>query len=265
MSDPILVSYHGRVAKITLNQPKKLNALSADLYKQLGVLLREIALKDEITVTLLTGTGRFFSAGADFLAMPTTEVANETERDFWLRRFAGNNLDVSRAFYQHPKILVAALNGPAIGLSAALISHADFIFVTPETYILTPFTSLGLVAEGGSSLTFVQRLGLSKANEALLLSSKIPAQDLLTCGFANRIFPTASFEAEVMKFVNERFGDHLNRESILRMKKLIRAHWEKEIEEVNVKEVFGGLDRFLNNVPQEEFAKMAKGEKRHKL
>ena len=75
-----------------------------------------------------------------------------------------NNLNVTEAFYTHPKILIVALNGPTIGLSAALTGFADFIYATPHTFLMTPFSSLGLVAEGGASVGFVQRMGLPKAN-----------------------------------------------------------------------------------------------------
>ena len=95
-----------------------------------------------------------------------------------LRSFAANNLDVTQAFYTHPKILITALNGPVIGLSAALISLSDFIYATPSTFLLTPFTSLGLVAEGVSSYSLVQRLGISKANEALIMSKRVSCEEL---------------------------------------------------------------------------------------
>jgi peroxisomal 3,2-trans-enoyl-CoA isomerase len=90
--------------------------------------------------------------------------------------------------YTHPKILITALNGPVIGLSAALLVFSDFIYCTPHTFLLTPFSSLGLVAEGGASRAFVQRLGISKASEALIMSKRISAEELLQVGFVNKIF-----------------------------------------------------------------------------
>ena len=80
----------------------------------------------------------------------------------WLQTFVSNNLNITHAFYTHPKILVTALNGPAVGLSAALIAFSDFIYCVPSTFLLTPFSSLGLVAEGGASRAFVQRLGITR-------------------------------------------------------------------------------------------------------
>lgn len=124
-STGINVTYAAPLAVITINIPERLNALTTELYRELGGHLRDIAEKDDVTVTVITGVGRFFSAGADFQAMPTGEY--ESERELWMSRFVQNNLDMTKAFYEHPKILVVALNGPAIGLSAAFVGHADFV------------------------------------------------------------------------------------------------------------------------------------------
>lgn len=187
-----------------------------------------------------------------------------------LRTFVAQNLDITNAFYTHPKILITALNGPAVGLSAALISFSDFIYAAPHAFLLTPFTSLGLVAEGGASQAFVQRLGISKANEALIMSKRITCEDLLATGFVNKVFDTKKDDDEtflslVMKEVDERLGSHLNSESLLKIKALIRKPERAILDSQTVAEVFGGLERFVDGIPQEEFRKIASGEKKHKL
>lgn len=188
-----------------------------------------------------------------------------------LRTFVLNNLEITHAFYTHPKILITALNGPVVGLTAALIALSDFIYAAPHAFLLTPFTSLGLVAEGGASVAFVQRLGIAKANEALLMSKRIMADDLLAVGFINKIIDVgdkdndAKFLKEVLAEVDNRLGDHLNSESLLKMKALIRRPERESLDRQSVAEIFGGYERFMAGVPQEEFRKMASGEKRHKL
>ena len=181
-----------------------------------------------------------------------------------------NNLNVTQAFYSHPKILVVALNGPAIGLSAALTGFADFVYAAPHTFLLTPFSSLGLVAEGGSSIGFVQRMGLPKANEALIMSKRIKCDELVQCGYVNKVFDTQPNESEkfldlVVKEVNERLGAHLVPDSLVKIKALIRQPFRAQLDAQGVSEVYGGLNAFLKGVPQEEFRKIASGEKRHKL
>lgn len=119
---------------------------------------------------------------------------------------------------------MTALNGPAVGLSAALIAWSDFIYSSPNAFILTPFSSLGLVAEGGASRSFVQRLGISKANEALIMSKRIPADELLQVGFVNKVFDAKGdeFLKLVLDEVDNRLGEHLNGDSLIKIKALIR-------------------------------------------
>ncbi|KAJ5201290.1 hypothetical protein N7449_006093 [Penicillium cf. viridicatum] len=270
----ITVTYQDRVAIVTLNRPDKLNALNADLYYLLAERLREIDSREDIFITVLTGTGRFFSAGADVTSIrPGSDNASTNVRRELVRGFVANNLDATRAFYTHSKILVAALNGPAVGLSAALVAHADFIYAAPHTFLLTPFSSLGLVAEGGASRAFVERLGIAKANEALIMSKRITCDELVSTGFVNKVITPESgkkddsdgFLKKVLEEVDDRLGTHLNQTSLLKIKELVRRPERELLDRQNGLEAFMGLERFMMGIPQEEFRKLASGEKRHKL
>ncbi|KAH6868451.1 peroxisomal d3,d2-enoyl-CoA isomeras-like protein [Alternaria rosae] len=278
MSDPnspILLTYSGKTAIITLNVPKKLNALDADTYYLLARAMNEVAARDDIYITILTGRGRFFSAGADVTFGSTTDSSAIDERHQYLKSFVSNNLHITHAFYTHPKILITALNGPAVGLSAALIAFSDFVYAAPHTFLLTPFSSLGLVAEGNASIGFVRRLGISKANEALIMSKRITCDELVATGFVNKVINAGvdvkdesysdKFLGEVRKEVEERLGDHLNSESLVLIKELIQKPYREALDRQGVEEVMGGLQRFLKGVPQKEFARLASGEKKHKL
>ncbi|KAI9934059.1 hypothetical protein ASPWEDRAFT_168336 [Aspergillus wentii DTO 134E9] len=269
----ITLTYVDRIAVITLNRPEKLNALNQDLYYLLGERLREVETRDDITITVITGKGRFFSAGADVRSSrPDGDLGNKVRREL-TRGFVTNNVDITRTFYNHPKILVVALNGPAVGLSAALVAHADFIYAAPHTFLLTPFASLGLVAEGGASRAFVERLGIAKANEALIMSKRITCDELVATGFVNRVIQAPSgksddsdgFLKKVLEEVEDRMGAHLNQSSMIKIKELIRRPERELLDRQNGLEAFMGLERFMSGVPQEEFRKLASGEKRHKL
>ena len=271
-SEMVTMTKKGRIAIVTLNQPKKLNAMNGDAYYRLSSLLRDIEKMDDIKITVLTGTGRFFSAGAD---VTTTRPGgggdkDQARRDI-LRSFVANNLDITRAFYTHPKILVTALNGPAVGLSAAIVAHSDFIYAAPHAFLLTPFSSLGLVAEGGASVAFVMRLGIAKANEALIMSKKLTCEELVQCGFVNKVFKgkdqndADGFLKQVLDEVEDRLGEHLNQDSLLKIKELIRKPYLDRLESQGVLEVTEGMQRFVVGAPQEEFRKIASGQKKHKL
>lgn len=209
--------------------------------------------------------------------MPRISAGEKDFRRKALQQFVALNLDITNAFSTHPKILITALNGPAVGLSAALIAFSDFVYAAPHAFLLTPFTSLGLVAEGGASRALVQRLGISKANEALIMSKKITAEEMLRVGFVNKIVDDdddnhndndrggTGFLGRVLEEVQDRLGDHLNGESLLAVKALIRKPDRDAMDAQTVAEVLAGLDRFASGVPQDEFRKLASGKKRHKL
>ncbi|KAI4641323.1 uncharacterized protein J4E79_011715 [Alternaria viburni] len=272
---PILLTYTNKTAIITLNVPKKLNALDADTYYLLARAMNEVAARSDIYITILTGRGRFFSAGADVTFGSTTDNSAIDERHQYLKSFVSNNLHITHAFYTHPKILITALNGPAVGLSAALIAFSDFVYAAPHAFLLTPFSSLGLVAEGNASIGFVRRLGIAKANEALIMSKRITCDELVATGFVNKVINAGvdvkdesysdMFLGEVRKEVEERLGDHLNSDSLVLIKELIQKPYREALDRQGVEEVMGGLQRFLKGVPQKEFARLASGEKKHKL
>ncbi|PSR94408.1 enoyl-CoA hydratase/isomerase [Coniella lustricola] len=273
MADSVTtVEYKGRVAILTIDNQAKLNALNQQQYYDIAKKLREVATHDEIYITVLLAKGRFFSAGADVSISRDNPDDTVDTRQHWMRYFVAFNLNIAHAFYTHPKILVVGLNGPVVGLSAALVAHADFIYCARHTFLLTPFSSIGLVAEGGASRALVLRLGYAKANEALIMSKRIPAAELKEAGFVNAVFDTGSDKGDDEKFrqlvlneVHERLGDHLDGDSLIGIKKLIRQP-ERDIMDVqNTKEVFDGLERFVAGVPQREFSRLASGEKRHKL
>ncbi|KAG5967941.1 hypothetical protein E4U56_000586 [Claviceps arundinis] len=279
----VSVEYRGRVAILTICNEKKLGALSHDEYLALAVALNEIGTRDEVVTTVLTGTGRFYSAGADVTAAREAPSLHTPNHCQWLQNYAALQLTITHAFSHHPKILVVALNGPAIGFSAALIAWADFIYCAPHAYLFTPFSSLGLVAEGGASRALARRLGAARANEALLMGKKIDAEVLKACGFVNEIFDVGGtgsgggdreqearrrslcFRDRVLKEVEEQLGEHLNGESVLETKKLLRRSDGPLDDAQSVQEIFTGLDRFRRGIPQEEFRKLASGAKRHKL
>lgn len=211
--------------------------------------------------------------GAD-VAVPRKAPDTSNPRAPILYSSVPNNLHITHALYTHPKILVAALNGPCVGLSAAIVAHADFVYAAPHTFLLTPFSSLGLVSEGLAAQTFVQRLGISKANEALIQSKRLTADELVHTGFINKIVDAGNpkadgysdkFLAGVLEEVDDRMGNHLSHSSMLEIKKQIKAPFKQIYDAQGANEVFGLMDRFLQGIPQAEFAKVASGQKKHKL
>ncbi|GAA6001357.1 hypothetical protein JCM10207_006623 [Rhodosporidiobolus poonsookiae] len=264
-ANAILLEIQAPFAIITFNQPHKKNALDSSLYKRLSSLLREVDRNPEVFFTVLTGKGDFFSAGADVKAA-REGFAGENARVASLGRLSESNMDLTRSFYRHSKILIALLNGPAVGLSAALLGHFDFIYAVESAYFLTPFAAISLVAEGGASLSLVQRMGLAKANEALIMGKKLSAKGLHASGFINGLFPPSSaeeFRKNALAMLEQQFSG-LDLEASLGIKRLIRVA-QPDPEETNCREVFAGADRFATGKPQALFAKLASKQMRHKI
>ncbi|KAH8702974.1 ClpP/crotonase-like domain-containing protein, partial [Phaeosphaeriaceae sp. PMI808] len=161
--------FEGFIVTITLNKPNKLNALIGDDLFELGSHLEDIAERDDIFATVTIGNGWLFSPNVKTSTPDGNPVLEAKARNLPV---ASYNIRNCKAFYEHPKILIRDLNGPVIGYPICLIAFADIIFAVENAYLATPSVSLGLVAEGVSSFTFTKRLGMTKANEALILENK---------------------------------------------------------------------------------------------
>lgn len=103
------------------------------------------------------------------------------------------------------------------------------------------------------------------------MSKRITCEELVSTGFVNKVLDVGGkdksdeFLGAVLKEVDERLGSHLNGESLVRIKELIQKPMREKLDRQGVEEVFAGMKRFVSGVPQEEFRKIASGEKKHKL
>lgn len=271
-SEDILYEVKGKVTVITLNLPKKLNAMTGDNYLQLAKLVAQADEEDGTVATIIQSTGRYFSAGANILGLSEFDDPSEIfSHDFWFKNFVGRNAYLVDLFNNHKKVLVAALNGPVIGLSAALVALCDLIYCIDEekVYVLTPFANLGLVAEGSSSATLFFRLGWSKASEALLLSKPIPGDDLNKVGFFNKVFTgkgltTEQFNEEVYKEISTKL-EGLYEPSIFQNKQLLKSNRDHLVNNANSKELIQGFNRWIQGIPQQRFVQLANKEIKHKF
>ena len=136
-----------------------------------------------------------------------------------------------QAFIHFPKLLVALVNGPAIGIAATIIAVCDIIYASEKAYFYTPFTRLGLCAEGCSSLTFPRILGSSKATEMLTLNHTMTADEAYNFGFVAKVYQDKKEIWDLLKEIAQ-----LPIGSIMANKKLMRRFTIKELEEANKNE-----------------------------
>lgn len=269
----ILYEVRDKVTIITFNVPDKLNALNGEQYLLLAKLI-ERADKEDTVMTLIQSTGRYFSAGANIADKGLANVDAEAlfSHEYWLDKFVARNVFLTDLFHNHTKVLAAAVNGPVIGLSAAMLALCDLIYVMDDRkmFFLAPFSNLGLVAEGAASATLFLRLGWSKSAEALLLARPIAGPELNKLGFINKAYNDTKFDS-VEQF-NQKVHDDLVGQfkglyepSIFANKQLLKANRDQLINSANSREVIKGFNRWVQGVPQERFLKLYQKDIQHKM
>jgi 2-(1,2-epoxy-1,2-dihydrophenyl)acetyl-CoA isomerase len=194
--ETVLVERRGGELRITLNRPEAMNAWN----KQLGLDLRDAVEKaaedDEVRAVVITGAGRGFSSGADLKAGfdPTPNGRPDVHTALTERYHP-----IITGIRRMPKPVVAAVNGPAVGIGLSLALAADLIVAAESAYLMLAFVNLGLVPDGGSSLFVPTRVGLARATEMAMLGERVSAAQALEWGLINRVVPDAEFAEEVAK------------------------------------------------------------------
>jgi enoyl-CoA hydratase len=178
----LVVEARGRVRIVRLNRPEALNAANADLHRRLSQVWRELETDPECYVVVLTGTGRTFSAGGD---MGLLQAMHQDER---IRAdILQEGREIVESLVRFPLPLIAAVNGPAVGLGCSLIGFSDIVIMEQSAYLADPHVSVGLVAGDGGVLTWPALMSLIRAKEYLFTGDQIPASAALELGLANRI------------------------------------------------------------------------------
>mmetsp|Transcript_388 Transcript_388/g.659 ORF Transcript_388/g.659 Transcript_388/m.659 type:complete len:287 (-) Transcript_388:166-1026(-) len=196
------------VLLVALSRPKVKNAFSDGLYLDLIAMLEAATVDDSISAVVLTGSGSYFSSGADLNGnfLPEDGASRDT-----LSKPAGRFMMALLAF---PKVIAAAVNGPAVGIGVTTLLHCDLCYCTPNATFWVPFTRLALVPEFSSSATFVETMGLAKANDLLLLGKKIDATKAVDWNICSEVvadcdnsgdpFHKNSLASKISKDIDER-------------------------------------------------------------
>jgi enoyl-CoA hydratase len=183
-SDTVLIEApdDNGVALVTLNRPDALNAADEELHGAISSVWAELADRPGLRAVVVTGAGPAFCAGGD-LPLLERMVADEELR----KRIMAEAGTLVRSLVSFPHPVVAAVNGPAVGLGCSLASLADLVVMAESAYFADPHVSLGLVAGDGGALTWPLNMGLQRVKEWLLLGGRMTAQQALEFGLANRV------------------------------------------------------------------------------
>lgn len=184
------------VARIELNRPQTLNAWNAQFGRDLLSVLERCREDGEIRCALVTGAGRGFSSGADLRELGGQDIALEERPDGVYKQLTEVYHPIMVGIRELPKPVVAAVNGPAVGIGCSLALCCDLIVAAESAYFLLAFVNIGLVPDGGSSLWLPTRIGMARATELCMLGERLPAATALEWGLINRVVPDESLAAQ---------------------------------------------------------------------
>jgi 2-(1,2-epoxy-1,2-dihydrophenyl)acetyl-CoA isomerase len=190
----VALERRGGELRITLNRPDVMNAWDKQFGVDLRAAVEQAAADDEVRAVVITGAGRGFSSGADLRAGFDATPEGHPDVGTALRdRYHPIITGVRRL----PKPVIAAVNGPAVGIGCSLALACDLIVARESAYFLLAFVNIGLVPDGGSSLLLPERVGLARATEMAMLGERIGAKQALAWGLINRVAADDEFEGVV--------------------------------------------------------------------
>jgi 2-(1,2-epoxy-1,2-dihydrophenyl)acetyl-CoA isomerase len=189
------VSVADGTARVELNRPEALNAWNAQFGEDLLAALRGVTEDEAVRAVVLTGAGRAFSSGADLKDISTDTTPDGRPNVY--KTLTERYHPIMHAIREMPKPVIAAVNGPAVGIGCSLALCCDLIVAAESAYFLLAFVNIGLVPDGGSSLFLPTRIGMARASELSMLGERLPAPKALEWGLINRVVADEQFEQEV--------------------------------------------------------------------
>jgi 2-(1,2-epoxy-1,2-dihydrophenyl)acetyl-CoA isomerase len=183
------------VAYVTLNRPERLNAWNEQFGEELRNVILEDAADPSVRAVLITGAGRGFSSGADLKDMLERASSGEKPPDVgeMLRK---RYHPIITGIRELPKPVVAAVNGPAVGIGCSLALACDLIWAADSAIFGLAFVNIGLVPDGGSTFLVPVAVGKARAIEMALLGEPVSASQALEWGLINRVVPDGKLTEE---------------------------------------------------------------------
>ncbi|MEU6139523.1 enoyl-CoA hydratase/isomerase family protein [Streptomyces sp. NPDC047081] len=221
----LVVTAVGPVRLVELNRPERLNAMSEELHTGLASLWDELAADPEARVIVLTGRGRAFSAGGNF------DIMTRVQRD---SSFREQQVEEARSIVtglvRCPLPVIAAVNGPAVGLGCSLALLSDLVLIADDAYIADPHVQVGLVAGDGGAYVLPLLVGLTRAKELLFLGERVGAGDAVRLGIANRAVPKDKLMDEAMDLAGRLAA--LPVQALRETKRAVNRHLEQALDTV---------------------------------
>ena len=219
-SDEIVVSSDGPVRIITINRPDQMNAANAALHRGLTQVWSGIAADPDAAAVVITGAGEAFCAGGDLSWIVTFQEDQQARA-----------LNIAEARHlveemvRFPLPVVAAVNGPAIGLGCSVALLSDIVFMADTATLADPHVAIGLVAGDGGPVIWPLLTSLLRTKEFLFTGDAIGAADAERLGLANRVVPAASVLPDAIAYAHRLAG--LPQFALRATKRALNLHVER--------------------------------------
>jgi len=191
LSDIVKYDQHDAVAVITLHRPESMNAFDTDLRAATVEAFAQARDDESVRVVVFTGEGRCFSAGADLKAGIERDVREILESEY---------RPVLEAIASIPKPVIAAVPGSAAGIGFSMALHCDLMIMADNAFLLSPFTTISLVPDGGLNWLLVRQLGYRRAFQLCVESERISAERCVELGLANKSVPAEELQSAALEW-----------------------------------------------------------------
>ncbi len=181
MNDIVKLEKQDAVAVITTNRPDAMNSFTTELCAELLAAFEDVHDDESIRAVVWTGEGRSFSAGADLKSgFEGRSVFGKLHYEY---------RPVLNAIAVLPKPVIAAVNGSAAGIGLSMALQCDLLLMSDTAFMLSPFTTISLVPDGGLNWQLVRQIGYRRAFQLSIESERIPAERCVELGLANKAVP----------------------------------------------------------------------------
>jgi enoyl-CoA hydratase/carnithine racemase len=218
----VFISNDGPVRKIRMNRPEKKNALTLAMYESMANAIEDAGKSDSVRCLIIAGTQDVFCAGNDlndFIVMARSGSLGEP-----IVRFL-------HTLARCEKPIVAAVSGAAVGVGTTMLLHCDQVIASDSAVLLTPFVSLGLLPEAGSSLIAPRLMGHARAFSLLIMGKPLTAEQARSAGIVNTVVPAAELDGQALNIAREIAG--LPPESVIAARRLMRGSVEETIARID--------------------------------
>lgn len=247
--EQILYSAERGVATITLNRPDRLNAWTRKMEEEVTAALQAAVADDGVRTIVLTGAGRGFCAGADMSLLSAVSQSGQQSEH---REVSGNTLPDNQR--QHswlinlPKPVIAAINGPSVGLGFVIPLYCDFRIAAQSAIFNVIFSRRGLIAEYGMAWMLPRLIGLPRAIDLIFTSRKVDAAEALAIGLVHRVLPDEGFLSAVQDFAAD-LGKSVSPRSLRVMKQQLYAAQSQTLDQA----MDASIEEMLASLKCEDF------------